>query len=85
MSKSNAAYNKPRLLELLNELDLEHYELNEHQIRVMGATHILDIWPARMTCHRIGGEEITSKEEYFRLKYFFDYDQVKKLLETGEH
>ena len=84
MSKSNAYYNKPLLIKLLKDCDYEYYELNEHQIRVMGATHIIDIWPARMTCHRISGESISSKEDYFRLSYYFNEAEVKKLLDSGE-
>lgn len=81
--KSNALHNKPLLISLCQELDFEYYEINEHQIRIMGATHIIDIWPARMTYHRISGEDIKSKEDYSKLDYVFNKEQVSRLLYTG--
>lgn len=84
MAKSNAHYNKPRLIEYLNKAGVEYFEVNEHQIRVMGATHIIDIWPARMTVHRISGERIDSIEPYKKLSYYFNEKEVKALVEEGK-
>lgn len=85
--------NYPALKALLEEMELPYEEFNKHHFRIMGATHIIDIWPARMVCHRYSGEIIKAKEPYYggktdtgtvNLDREFNKQQVKKLLETGE-
>lgn len=83
--KSNHHINYPALKELLEEMELPYEEFSKHHFRIMGATHIIDIWPSRMTYHLHAGESIKSQEPYYRgeLDMQFNKEQVIKLLETG--
>lgn len=90
MSKKPSFYDSNRVA--LEKLCLNHgyeYEFvdpDEMQMRVFGATHIIDIWPSRMVYHRVSGEIISSKEPYHRgLKWQFNKKQVSHLLQTGEY
>jgi len=85
--------NYPALKKLLEEMELPYEEFNEHHFRIMGGTHIIDIWPARMTYHRHAGEVVSAKEPYHKGNDFwqdkgldreFNKEQAKKLLETGK-
>lgn len=85
--------NYPALKELLEELELPYEEFSEHHFRIMGGTHIIDIWPARMVCHRHAGEVIGAVEPYYGGKSYsgeiqldrqFNKEQVTKLLTEGE-
>ena len=96
MSKKQSWHhiNYPALKELLEELELPYEEFNEHHFRIMGGTHIIDIWPARMTYHRHAGETIKAKEPYHKgltgikvedaLDRQFNREQVIRLLENGK-
>lgn len=91
MSKRSNYYsqNFKALTALCKELGLEwdyadQTQSNLDQIRVLGMTHVIDFWPARMVYHRISGENIKAKESYHHeLDEQFNKQQVKKLLETG--
>lgn len=86
--------NYPALKELLEELELPYEEFSEHHFRIMGATHIIDLWPARMTYHRHAGETIKAHEPYHKtifgektegaLDRQFNKEQVTKLLTEGK-
>lgn len=79
--------NLPQLLKLCrdNGYEYEFKDPEEYQVRVYGATHVIDIWPSRMVYHRVKGEVIRSKEDYSReLDWQFNKEQVSKLLATGE-
>jgi len=80
------AQNLPKLAKLCDELGLEweFKDPDEYQVRVYGATHIIDIWPSRMVYHRVNGENINANEKYHHLlDEQFNYRQVKRLLLTG--
>lgn len=74
------------LIALCEELGFEYARPDRYQFRVWAATHVIDIWPSRMTYHRVKGESIKAIEPYERgeLDFYFNKEQVKKLLETGE-
>lgn len=77
--------NLPQLVKLCNEYGFEIKDINYDQVRVFGATHIFDIWPARMVYHRIDGEDIKSNEPYScELSWEFNKNQILKLLMTGK-
>lgn len=82
----NFANNKRDLIALCDELGFEYGFPDTYQMRIWGATHVIDIWPSRMTFHRVRGETIRAVEPYPRgeLDFNFNREQVKKLLETGE-
>lgn len=80
--------NAPKLQDLLDELGMEYERFGQHddQWRIYGATHIIDIWPARMIYHRIGGETVKSNEPYCRdMDWQFNREQVERLVKTGNH
>jgi len=77
--------NAPKLEALCDELGLLAEFKSEDQWRIYGATHVIDIWPARMVYHRVKGEDVKAIEPYYRgLDWQFNKQQVKKLLETGK-
>lgn len=61
---------------------IEYHKLNEHQYRVLGEVAIVDVWPARMTCHVIQTEAV-DPNRYFRLAYNFNEKQLEAVL-NGE-
>lgn len=72
-----------RLLEdWLEKNDIEYHKLNDHQYRILGEVAIVDVWPARMTCHVIQTEAV-DPNRYFRLAYNFKGKQLKAVL-NGE-
>ena len=76
--------NKRLLIELLESEGYEYHWLNEYQVRIMGASHVIDIWTPRMVHHLIAGEVIKSEEPYYRvLDSQFNKSQVIELLESG--
>lgn len=64
----------------LKKEQIEYYKLNDHQYRILGDVAIVDVWPARMTCHVIQTEEV-DPNKYFRLNYYFDSKQLNKVLQ----
>lgn len=85
--RSFHAQNYPQLIALCDELGLEYEILDEFKqhIRIMGVTHVIDIWPARMVHHRVNGETIRSHEPWPRsLDQRFNKQQVTKLLTEGK-
>lgn len=74
-----------QLVRLCNQLDLVLDKVSDDQYRVYGATHVIDIWVARMVYHRISGEDIRAVEPYSHdLDWKFNKEQVKQLLLTGK-
>ena len=57
--------NYPALKELLEEIGFPYEEFSKHHFRIMGETHIIDIWPARMVCHIHDGETVKANEPYY--------------------
>lgn len=87
MSKKPSYFdqNYSQLIKLCFNYGFEIQSISDDQYRVFGATHIFDIWPARMVYHRIGGENILANEPYSHsLDWEFNEEQVLKLLTTGE-
>jgi len=89
MSKKPTWYdeNLKKLEKLCKELHMEwaFVDRSQYQVRVLGATHVFDIWPSRMVYHRVSGEVISAEEKYHHLlDQEFNKQQVKKLLETGK-
>lgn len=78
--------NYPALKSLLEEMDLPYEEFSQHHFRIMGGTHVIDIWPARMTYHIHAGEVVKATEPWYKgeLDKQFNKKQVKTLLETGK-
>lgn len=66
----------------LKREDIEYEKLSPHHYRILGPSAIVDIWPARMTCHVIQTESV-DPNRYFRLDYNFNEKQLTKVL-NGE-
>jgi len=76
--------NKRELLKILTAEGYESHWLNEYQVRIMGATHVIDIWTPRMVHHVVAGEQVKSEEPYHRvLCQRIIESEVIRLLETG--
>lgn len=88
MGKKRSAFdtNLPELIKFCEANGYEYERPDPYQFRIYGATHVIDIWPSRMTYHRVKGEVIKAHEPYPRgeLDFHFNEAQVKKLIETGE-
>lgn len=87
MSKKKPEYldhNTPILLGICDENGYEYEKLSKYHYRIMGGTHIIDVWPSRMIYHRVGGESIQAFEDYHRkLDTKINIKQVQELLSTG--
>lgn len=81
MSKANHA-NYQALEKYLNDNEIEYEKLSPHQYRILGDVAIVDVWPARMTCHVIQTESV-DPNRYFRLSYHFNAKELDKVL-NGE-
>lgn len=88
MSKqpSNFEHNQPLLLELCDKEGYPIEQLSRYHYRILGGTHIIDIWPSRMVYHRLSGETIKAVEQFYRgeLDFEFNEEQVSNLLAIGE-
>lgn len=89
MSKkpSNYKHNLANLIFLCSEkgYECDFVDPDCQQMRVFAATHVIDIWPSRMTYHRVMGETMQAKEPYHHeLNWQFDRREVEELLFTGE-
>lgn len=82
------AENLPKLIALCDSegYQWEFVDRDEYQVRVYGATYVIDIWPSRMVYHRVKGETIDAVEPYYDdLSQRFNVDEVRQLLATGKH
>ncbi|HMT18527.1 MAG TPA: hypothetical protein PKD15_00665 [Candidatus Saccharibacteria bacterium] len=80
--KANRA-NYKLLEKYLEKNDIEYHKLGDHQYRILGEVAIVDVWPARMTCHVIQTEAV-DPNRYFRLDYHFNEKQLEAVL-NGEN
>lgn len=81
MAKANYS-NYHALEHYLRANDIEYEKLSAHHYRILGACAIVDVWPARMTCHVIQTESV-DPNRYFRLSYHFSADELTNILEGG--
>jgi hypothetical protein len=82
MSKANYA-NYEALDKFLADNEIEYEKLSPHQYRILGDAAIVDVWPARMTVHIIQTESV-DPNRYFKLDYYFNGEQLQKVLEGGD-
>lgn len=72
-----------KLLEnYLKANEIEYVKVNEHHYRILGEQALVDVWPARMTCHVVQTEAV-DPNRYFRLAYNFNEKQLEAVL-NGE-
>lgn len=83
MSKGNWSYNYPKVIKFLEDNGYEYHQCDEHgqHLKVMGATTIIDLWPSRMVYHIIRSEKAHCVNDYPRLSYYFNKDELRKVLE----
>jgi hypothetical protein len=78
------AANQGQFIAWLDRNKIEYVELNHgSQIRVWGATRLVDIWPARMIYHIIESEDVipSHMQGYQHLSPQFHEKEVKELLQ----
>ena len=72
--------NYKKVEKFLKDNDIEFVKVNQYQYRILGELALVDLWPARMTCHVIRTEAV-DPNRYFRLDYHFKPAQLKAILE----
>lgn len=79
--KGNFEYNYPKVIKFLNDNDIEYIEYADGQhLRIMGDVSLVDLWASRMTYHVIQSEETTIANNYARLSFSFQEDELRNLL-----
>lgn len=90
MRKGYFEHNYPHVINYLDSENIEYVEYNGgQQLRILGATRLVDLWPSRMKYHIIASEVPTSTTYSSLGSWFFDDDDSKKelhdLLNGSEH